>query len=270
MRFLPAGAIFWTALASAQTAGPPRVYSLPSSAINPDVSAAVTSLPTWLGSSGGATYKMVGSNPTLAAGNQTTTVNATIIPLIVTFSDGTVEDATAPDAGCNQAQSAAALTLASPLFNSYNFTPGGLAVGNTQYLDFFQRANFWQYTQPGGVTPNYHVLLNGSVGDPIAISVPADQGSTVKTTCGRYGRIDISWFENYLKTSVFPALSSQVSNPGALPIFLTYETYLYEGDPSDCCVGGYHTAFSNPLWECLRDVHLYQLHHLGRCRRALA
>src|SRR5437016_2538514 len=42
----------------------------------------------------------------------------------------------------------------SPLFNNAPFTMNGVNVGNTQYVDAFQRANFWT-----AISPAYHTRL---------------------------------------------------------------------------------------------------------------
>ena len=47
--------------------------------------------------------------------------------------------------------------IASPIFNpGVNFTQGGTNLGTTQYIDAFQRGNFWKYVH---TFTGYHVLL---------------------------------------------------------------------------------------------------------------
>ena len=45
----------------------------------------------------------------------------------------------------------------SPIFKNYNFVLGGKSIGNTQYGDAFQRANFWDSVT--AKAKDYHVLL---------------------------------------------------------------------------------------------------------------
>jgi uncharacterized membrane protein len=97
-------------------------------------------------------YTMVGTNPKL--GSQTTVIPTEIIPLRFVFPDGSVFDAsTDPVDG----ETAIQRIIESPIFQNYNFVIGGTNVGNTQYGDAFQRANFWNSVSTR--SRNYHVLL---------------------------------------------------------------------------------------------------------------
>jgi len=100
---------------------------------------------------------MLGTNP--AAGSATTTIEAILVPLKVVFSDGTELDATAPVYG--ESESASVLTAESPLFQPTTFKPGGTNVGTTQYIDAFQRANFWKYVST--TSPKFHVRFHLTV-----------------------------------------------------------------------------------------------------------
>lgn len=131
-----------------------------------DVQAAGTGLPTWTGSftHAGKTYKyvMVGTDP--AKGSINTVVPVYIVPLKLTFADsGTVFDATAPMIGLTQ--SVVQAVQASPIFQDAPFKAGKINVGNTQYIDAFQRANFCSSVTK--VSPNYHVIL----GQPVVLPV---------------------------------------------------------------------------------------------------
>src|SRR6476620_5708440 len=100
--------------------GSPRFLTLPANFKGPVGAAttASTALPVWTGSFdfSGSTfaYTMVGTDP--AAGSQTTNVQAIIVPLRFSFSDGTVLDPTAPAFGSSQ--SAVKSTVMSPLLQS--------------------------------------------------------------------------------------------------------------------------------------------------------
>ena len=48
--------------------------------------------------------------------------------------------------------------LQSPIFKNDDFNLGGTDVGTTQYIDAFQRANFWSLIDRN----NYHTLLHPS------------------------------------------------------------------------------------------------------------
>jgi hypothetical protein len=206
--------------------------------------AAVATLPTWQAKDGVYTYQMIGANPMAAGSNATTTINTNVVPLILTFSDGTTLDPTVASACASQAVPQS-LVLSSPVFNNFNYSPGGVNVGNTQYTDFFQRANFWQSTGPAGINPNYHVLLAPSPAAAVRIAVPAAKGQMVSAPCGRLGEMDINWFDSYLQSTVFPQLSAAGVMPSTFPVFILYNTVMYDTTASNCCILGYHSAFNN-------------------------
>lgn len=84
---------------------------------------------------------IVGRSP-FFHGARTTNVAVVIIPLIVNMPDGGVFDPTAADP-CAQSKSALALVQESPILQTSSFSINGTGVGTTQYIDAFQRANFW-------------------------------------------------------------------------------------------------------------------------------
>ncbi len=199
------------------------------------------SIPIWSGSTNGFTYQMVGLSPYSASSNTTVSVTVPVIPLNFTFADGSIFNASAADS-CSPTGSASTLTAASPIFQNFSYSPGGVNVGNTQYLDFFQRANFWQYTSPSGINPNYHILLTPASYAPVNINVPSGHGkvATGGFCGGKIGEVDINWFDSYLQTTVFPQLASSGMTPSNFPLFVMYNTVLYD---TSCCILGYHFGF---------------------------
>jgi hypothetical protein len=122
-------------------------------------------------------------------------------------------------------------------------------VGTVQYLDFFQRANFWSYV--GGahpVNPNFHTNLSPTTYNAIRITVPSADGSLYNAGgCAKLGLVEINWFDSYLQQTVFPLLAALGLQPANFPIFLTGNVVLYDTDPNfGCCILGYHSAFANP------------------------
>src|SRR5207253_5616962 len=107
------------------------------------VAVATGTVPNWSSSftTAGTTYNftMVGTDPAL--GSQTSIVPTVIVPLIFKFSDGTVLDPT--QQACGVTNSPLTSVLNSPVLQSSSFSPGGTFVGNSQYVDAYQRANFW-------------------------------------------------------------------------------------------------------------------------------
>jgi hypothetical protein len=195
-------------------------------------------IPTWTATTNGYTYRMVGQNPYTppSGAAAATTISAPIIPVVLTFSDGVVFDPTASDNTCSPAGSAASLTMASPLFNKATFSVGGGVTESDTYIDFFQRANFWQYV---GSNPNYHMALSDSLAASLKLTVPAASGTTVSASCGMLGEVEINWLDRQLTSAGFKA--SGVT-PSALPIFLLYNVVMYDTTAANCCVLGYHSA----------------------------
>lgn len=168
---------------------------------------------------GGKTYgyTMVGTAPSTGA----TTVEPTILqPIKVVFADGTEFDAS----------TIAAATVASPIFQ-----PASFSSGFTQYGDAIQRAMFWN----DGGSGSYHVLLSQPTVRPtITITVPQGAGftATASRTGATIGLVNYHWWAGQLGE----ILNTQGFSPTTFPIFLTKDIFLYIGQPSNCCVIGFH------------------------------
>src|SRR5216683_5965179 len=200
--------------------------------------AAGTNIPMWSGTFTylGTTYNftMIGTNP--ASGSATTTVPVVIIPLQFNFSGGVSLSAEANV--CSDSESAVARTENSPMLQSASFSPGGTNVGTTQYVDAFQRANFWSLVS--GHSTSYHVLLGAPSLEPLqVINVSKRFGTTVAGPCARIGEVDINFFDsqaqNILTSLGIPATT--------FPVFLDYNTFLTSH--KSCCILGYHSATSS-------------------------
>ena len=125
-------------------------------------------------------------------------------------------------------------TLDSPIFDSTTtYTQGGVDVGTTQYIDAFQRANFWGTVK---TATNYHLLLSATVLPEQTLSPTRTYGKTGAPFGFTAGEVDINWFDAQL-----PAIISNLGiSTNAFPIFLTYDVYLTES--GQCCIGGYHSS----------------------------
>ena len=198
--------------------------------------APVAPLPTWNGSfvyrNHTYRYNMVGTAPSTGT---STTVPVFIVPVKLTYVVGTTTQTFSPFRKLSNGQTAIQNTIASPIFQmGVDFTSGGTDLGNTQYIDAFQRGNFW-----GTVSshPGYHLLLGAPVVMPtLSLTVPAADG-TVGTEFGVHvGLADINWFDAQLNT--YMAAHPRIV-PNSLPIFVTFNAYLTQGG---CCIGGYHSA----------------------------
>ena len=125
-------------------------------------------------------------------------------------------------------------TLVSPIFDSTTtYTQGGVNVGTTQYIDAFQRANFWGTVK---TDTNSHLLLSPTVLAEQTLSPSSTYGKTGSVFGFTAALVDINWFDAQLP-SLITSLGIQ---PNQFVIFLTYDTYLTQG--GQCCIGGYHSS----------------------------
>jgi hypothetical protein len=216
---------------------------------------------------------MVGRNPAInGRGHGSASVPTFVVPLIIitheigttfdpntgnitTVPGDTTFDPTVADNACLASPNDVPLTLVqqSPILQSASFNFGGTNVGTTQYIDAFQRANFWAVDNHN----TYHVLL-GPVQTlaPVVIDVPAANGLALATTslgpppfCAPLGIVDINWFDAYIDQVVLPELAAQGVNPSNLPIFLVHNL-VWGFPPSnifDCCILGYHGINGLPI-----------------------
>jgi hypothetical protein len=210
-----------------------------------DLKTPAASLQTWNGTftyqATNYTYNMVGTAPST---NASTTVTAFIIPIkvVITTRRG-VKTTFDPAHVLSNGNTVTANTVGSPIFNSSTtYVQGGVNVGTTQYIDAYQRANFWGTVQSN---PNYHLLLGGpTVLAEQTISPPSRSGTTGSPFGHTAGLVDINYFDAQLQSII--SRFSQIQ-PNTFPIFLTYDVYLTQG--GGCCIGGYHSSegsISNP------------------------
>jgi len=186
---------------------------------------------------------MVGRAP-YAHGHRSTTIPTYMIPVILTFADtGTVFDPTAANACSPNGASVISLVKGSPLFQNAPFTLNGVSVASTQYVDAFQRGNFWAFVRG---TP-YHTVFSTTptVLPAVRVTVPTKDGSTQTGTCGSYGQMESGWWGNVLENTIFPSLASKGVGPANFPQFILDSVVEYDGVPSQCCTLGYHDSFLN-------------------------
>ena len=239
--------------------------------------AASTTLPLWtfdvVSSRDGNTYPgvMVGLDPFHSPGS--VTVPTFVIPLrIVTHTIGTSVDpktgtiSTAPgrhtfnpaaaDTACLSAPNDVPTTLfsQSPILNSATFDFGGTIVGDTQYVDAFQRGNFWNANKD--VPADSHVLLKPKFIDTITIDVPAPLGLALDTGalgppdfCAPMAIVDINWFDTMVTGTIIPALAAQGVNPTNFPIFFVHNVVWASPvtNLGTCCALGYHSLTGFPI-----------------------
>jgi hypothetical protein len=156
---------------------------------------------------------MIGTDP--HARTATTTVPVILVPLRLTFSDGTTFDGT----------DRVGTVSSSPLFQTAPFD-----TGNTQYADAMQRFSLWGKLPSGG--GNYHVMLGSPTVRPtISLSVPASAGHVE----GPEGIVDLSFFAGRLSTLTADA------SPSALLVLLLDDVAI-SAPGVGCCVLGLHST----------------------------
>jgi hypothetical protein len=189
---------------------------------------------------------MAGKNPAVKVTNASSTIKAELVPLIMKFSNGDTWDPTKIDS-CDSGASPLTRTQKSPIFTNQSWTWGGTSIGTGQVTDAFQRAEFWKYASPTGINPSYGVNLSVTTLSPVTIKVPSSWGPAVASIgCGNHllGAVNINKLDPYLQSTVIPSLASKGVGPSTLPIFLLHNFVEYVGTTSNCCVLGYHNAYS--------------------------
>ena len=227
-----------------------------------------STIPTWnysvVSPVDGKTYtgQIIGVHPATRPA-QATVIPTVVVPvrLIFKYSSTTsyIFDPTVSDPGClgGGGRTALSLTEESPLINDAKFVFGGTNVGTTQYIDAFQRANFWSnVSASGGGT--YHTLLGFAPMPLQSVTVTSANSGTPKGTvfvfsgqCGTntsnvnapglLGVMDINFFD-----PVAQSLITKLGiNPNSFVIFLFYNAVMSNGNPTNftgnCCIGGYHS-----------------------------
>ena len=208
-------------------------------------------VPLWSSSivSGGKTYKyqMVGKDPLVHQATPSVTIGAPIIPIAFNFSSGNGGGNFNPaTASCGETLSDTNMVNQSPIFTKLTYTDGGTKLGTGEYVDTFQRANFWKYV--GGSTklnPGYGVNLAGKIMPTVTITVASSVGHVIGSGCGASGLIDQIDWDSYVQKTLIPGLSSEIS-PTKIPVFLFRNVGMYLGHSvSNCCALGYHSGYTN-------------------------
>jgi hypothetical protein len=188
------------------------------------------------------TFTMVGLDPHTS--NATTTIPVVIIPIKFVYgaSNGNKTFNAAKDTFPN-GQTVVQLVENSPLMQSnLDFTEGGVDLGKTQYIDAFQRGNFFSAVKTHTA---YHTLLGTpKVGSVLAISVPANLGSVMTNPISGHGLVGTYDFGTLdVKIQAYMASHPGLITPNVLPIFISHDIYLTSGG---CCIGGYHGSTAGP------------------------
>jgi hypothetical protein len=178
------------------------------------------------------TFTMVGTDPSKT--NVTTTTTVWVIPIKFVFDKSHGNKTFDPQHKLSNGNTVTQNTVASPLFQSgIDFKIGPTDLGNTQYIDAFQRGTWWGKDVKKNT--KYHVLMK-AVTKPEQTINCTDSSCTVGSEFGvTVGLADI----NYYDAQVQAFMTKLKATPDVLPFFIFYDTYLTSGG---CCIGGYHNA----------------------------
>jgi hypothetical protein len=197
-------------------------------------------LPQWNGSFTDRTGKLV--NFTMAGGNPadtaTTHIPVVLVPVIAVYGQDNGNRVFDPTKHkVSNGQTVVQNVVNSPLFTSdIDYIQGGTDLGTTQFIDAFQRGNFWSSVKKN---PGYHLVYDVSVGEPLEIQVNSGQGNVMQNPVGG-GKIGTFGFADFdSQAEGYISVEQATINPGVIPLFVSYNVFLTEGG---CCIGGYHYA----------------------------
>jgi hypothetical protein len=183
-------------------------------------------------------YTMVGTDPSNT--NVTTIVPVLLIPVKMVYGAANGNMTFNPrKAKLPDGETVLKNTAVSPVFSNPNtYVQGGVNLGKTQYIDAFQRGNFWSYVSSH---TKYHVKFGRpQIMPTLTYNVSPALGMVMNNPFGSgvVGTMDYEVFDQQVQTWL-----GQISevNPGALPVFLLYDIYLQEYNAL-CCIGGYHSS----------------------------
>jgi len=183
--------------------------------------------------------QMVGRSP-FYHGFRSTTIQSYLIPVKLTFSDGTVLDPTTTNSCLGD--TTLHVVQNSPIFQASDWVMNGVDVGTAQYTDAFQRANFWSNVSLAG--NSYHTSLALTTAATVSVSVPAADGAASAFFCNE-GQIDIDWWDTYVENTLLPSLVSKGIGPTSVPIFLFDSVEMCQPFSTlSCGILGYHNAYT--------------------------
>ena len=138
-------------------------------------------------------------------------------------------DPTTPAPACLGPKNNVPFTLAvqSPVYQDQHWVWGGTDIGDGQYVEAFQRANFWSAT---GEAPGRHgIHLATQVLPPLVIDFPKGSGIGLPqsssllgySTCAPSVMVDFTLFDEYLDFIAIPHMSTAYGvNAGNFPMFI--------------------------------------------------
>jgi hypothetical protein len=176
-------------------------------------------------------HTMIGTDPK-QAGSHITTVPVAVVPLVLAFPgkhDGPIN----PNAAGGGDISPVDRVLRSPLFSSAVF-PGHPELGATQYIDAYQRANFWNRID---ATHDFHVFLKPTGVFPLPLPVAPTSTCPTQDSDGTW-QVDWAFLDPQLRLMLLA-----YGSPSSLTLFLLGDVKIcnyHNGGPT-AGAGGYHS-----------------------------
>jgi hypothetical protein len=190
-------------------------------------------------------YTLLGSTNVTAGGAGTTSVNADVIPMIITNgSSHDVYDPTAANGACGEQVSPVTGMLSGPLLTKRTWYAGAQKVGVGEYVDAQMREELWAYTNRQGVSPSFHLTLNGS--EPAVVTATFNGGAEINGgTCNQLEEFPKSTWDSFVQSTLIPELvAGSWTNSTSLPVFL-FKNVVFLDNSNNCCILGYHSAFTD-------------------------
>lgn len=118
------------------------------------------------------------------------------------------------------------LAVESPVFQNNHWAWGGTDLGEAQYNEAFQRANFWKAS--GEDHGDYRLHLDTKTLPPLVIDFPKGTGIGLPqsstflnySTCAPTVLVDINLFDEYLDYIAIPQMAAYGVNSGNFPMFI--------------------------------------------------
>jgi hypothetical protein len=190
------------------------------------------------------TFTMAGTDPSKT--NVTTTFTVWVIPIKFVYDASHGNMTFDPHHKLSNGRTVVQNTLKSPLFNAgIDFKQGATDLGNTQYIDAFQRGTWWGKNVK--TNTKYHVLFKTVVKPEQTINC-TDASCQVDTfNFGgpniTAGLADINYYDNLVQGF----MTKLGATPDIVPLFIWYDVYLTQGiGLNNCCIGGYHGNNGGP------------------------
>ena len=189
-------------------------------------------------------YTMVGKNPFVTQTQPSTTVNTTLIPVVIKFSNGDTWDPRVIDSCDSQSALDAHAELAHlrrPALEVRRDTPWARVNTSTPSSGASSTA---RPNRPG-INPGYHVTLAPKTHAALVLHVPTADAAESTTVCGTHklGAVEINYLDTQIQHYITATLGSAATT--TFPLFLLGNVVEYIGTTSDCCVLGYHGAMAN-------------------------